>query len=630
MHAYSTRTMRGLMSIRKNTLLVRCGRARFGLVAAVVAATLSSAAARGERFYSEPQLQQQKAVVAATDDSAQQEAAAQFAQKVQDLITKTEASYHSGVDNYNANHLDAARQDFDAAVDMMLSSGLDLKSDPQLSDEFDRVISSINSLELLALRQGNGFSPALEAAPIDAADEVTFAPDPVLVSKVTAELKTTSSDLPLVVNDYVAGWIDAYSNKAGLHSALVHSLERAGKYKEMIQKILRDNGVPQDLIYQAVTESGFQPQALNRGSGAGGMWQFMPFVQSYGLVKNGYFDERFDPEKSTIAYAKYMKMLYGLFGDWYLAMAAYDWGPGRVQHIVSRTGYADYWEIYRRGGLPAETKAYIPSVIAAIIMAKNPQQYGLTGLTYAQPVVFDTVTTDYSIDLHLVADVTNSTVAEVVALNPALLRLATPNDISYDLHIPSGTKAEYLDRLQNIPEQHRASWRFHVVKPGETLEDIAAETHTRASEIAEFNELKPAQPIEEGDELVLPIAAIASSHGQARYTMRRNDTLVAIADRFGVSVEQLRGWNNLSSSRVAPGRSLYVAEPIRLAPTSRAARGKHGRAERSSSARRGAHAGARGSARETRSSAREPRGGRAKSGRGKSAPAKSSAKKKRR
>ncbi len=585
------------MSRRQNTFPVQSGRARTGLAAVVAAAAICaplwSTVARAERFYSDLPFAPQQSVTtaksagAANSDAAQQEAAAQYAQKVQDLIAKTEASYRSGINNYNANHLEAARQDFDAAVDRMLASGFDLKSDPQLSEEFEQLLSSINSLELLALRQGNGFSPALEAAPVDEADEVTFAPDPKLVSKVTAELKTTTSDLPLVVNDYVAGWIDAYSNKPALRAHLVHSLERAGKYKDMISKILRDNGVPQDLIYQAITESGFQPQVVNRSSGCAGMWQFQPFVQSYGLVKNGYFDERFDPEKSTIAYAKYMKMLYGLFGDWYLAMAAYDWGPGRVQHVVSRTGYADYWEIYRHGGLPAETKAYIPSVIAAIIMAKNPQQYGLTDLNYAAPVTFDTVTTDYSIDLRLVADLTDSTVADVVALNPALLRLATPTDISYDLHIPSGTKAEYLDRLQNIPEQNRASWRFHVVKPGETLDEIAAAMHSRPNEIADFNELKAAQPIEEGDELVIPVAAGASMHGQARYTMRRSDTLVAVADRFGVTVEQLREWNKLSSSRVAPGRSLYVAEPIRLAPTSRAARGKHGRA--TSRGSRGTH-----------------------------------------
>jgi membrane-bound lytic murein transglycosylase D len=210
----------------------------------------------------------------------QQIASAQHQQRVQNLIARAEASYKSGVTNYNANRLDAARMDFDSAVDTMLTSGLDLKSDPQLSDEFDHLLSAINSLEMVALKQGNGFSPKVEAAPLDAANEVTFPPDPALVGRVTAELKTTQSDLPLVVNDYVAGFISYFSNSPAGHAHLVRSLERAGKYKDMISKILRDNGVPQDLIYQAVAESGFQPQALNRSSG---------------LTRNGYFYERFDP-----------------------------------------------------------------------------------------------------------------------------------------------------------------------------------------------------------------------------------------------------------------------------------------------------------------------------------------------
>ncbi len=528
-----------------------------------------------------------EAFAAAQQQDAEARAAAQHAQKVQSLIAKAEASYRSGVDNYNANRLDAARLDFDMAVDTMLSSGMDLRNDPQLSDEFDQLLSRINSLELVALKQGNGFTPKLEAAPVEAADEVTFAPNPLLVNKVTAELKTTASDLPLVVNEFVAGWIDAYTNKAGLHAALKHSLERAGKYKAMIQRILNQYGVPQDLIYQAVTESGFQPQVLNRKSGAGGMWQFMPFAGAYGLERNGYFDERFDPEKSTIAYAKYMKFLYNQFGDWYLAMAAYDWGPGRVQRVVSRTGYADYWEIYNHGGLPAETKAYIPSVIAAVIMAKNPEQYGLTDLVPDAPVLSDTVTTDYAIDLRLVADLTDSTVAEIVALNPALLRLATPGDLSYDLHIPPGTLKTYTDRLKDIPEQNRAAWRFHVVKDGETLDQIAASYHSHASEIASYNELKPSQEIEAGDGLVIPIAASSALAGQQRYTLRRNDTLVTVADRFGVTVEELREWNKLSSSRVAPGRSLYVAEPIRLAPMGRSARMRKGSGAGSARSARG-------------------------------------------
>ena len=523
-----------------------------------------------------PTLQQQNTNPAQTQaqQSANQIVAAQHAQKVQALIAKAEASYQSGVANYNANRLDAARQDFDFAVDTMLSSGMDLKDDPQLSDEFDQLLSAINSLEMIALRQGNGLSPTLEAAPADAADEVTFAPDPLLIGKVTAELKTTNSDLPLVINDYVAGWINAFTNKPALHAHLVSSLRRAGKYKAMIERILREQGVPQDLIYQAVTETGFQPQSVNRKSGAAGMWQFMR-SNDY-LQSNGYFDERFDPEKSTIAYAKYMKFLYSQTGDWYLAMAAYDWGLGRVQHVVSRTGYADYWQIYRLGGLPAETKAYIPSTIAAIIMAKNPQQYGLTDVVPDPPVLSDDVTTDYAIDMRLVADLTNTTLPEIVALNPALLRLSTPNDIPYDLHLPAGTRQMYLTRLKNIPEEDRTTWRFHVVQNGETLDQIAESLHAHAAEITSVNDLT--DPIQTGDELVIPIEASRRLTPGERYTMRRRDTLVTVADRFGVTVEQLREWNHLSSNRVAPGRSLYVVEPIRLAPTARGHRRHGGRA----------------------------------------------------
>jgi membrane-bound lytic murein transglycosylase D len=509
--------------------------------------------------------------------NAQPIVSAQHALKVQALINQAEASYKSGVDNYHANKLDAARHDFDFAVDAMLSSGIDLKNDPQLADEFDHLLSAVNSLELVALKQGHGFSAKIEEAPLDAASVVTFPSDPVLVGKIAAELKTTQSDLPLVVNDYVAGWIRYFTSSPAGHAHLVRSLERAGKYKAMISKTLRDQGVPQDLIYLAVAESGFQPQAMNGSSGAGGMWQFMP-QGGYGLERNGYFDERFDPEKSTLAYARYMKVLYNQFGDWYLAMAAYDWGPGRVQHAVAKTGYADYWELYRRNALPGETKNYVPGIIAAAIMAKNPKLYGLTDLIPDAPVLSDKLTTTYAIDMRLVADLTEATVPEIVALNPALLRLSTPRDIPYELHIPTGTHDVFLERVKNIPEEDRSSWRFHVVQDGETLDQIATSLHVRAPAIATFNDVTPAQPLEAGDELVIPIAASRSLPPGQRYKVSRSDTLVTVADRFGVTVEQLRSWNHLSSSRIAPGRSLYVVEPIRLAPKTRARRGPHGHA----------------------------------------------------
>jgi len=488
------------------------------------------------------------------------------AYKEQQLIQQVERAYQSGVDNYRGQRLEAARSDFDMAVDMMLTSGMDVKNDALLSDELEQLLNKINALEMSALKRGNGFSAPLEAAPLDAADEVTFPPDAALTAKVTEELKTTKSDFPLVINDYVAGFINYFTNSPTGHAHLLRSLERAGKYKTMISKDLSAEGVPQDLIYLAVAESGFQPQALNAHSGAGGMWQFMPFVESYGLTRNGWLDERFDPEKSSIAYAKYMKSLYDQFGDWYLAMAAYDWGPGNIQRSVMRTGYADFWELYRRNELPQETKNYVPGIIAAIIMAKNPQQYGLEGLIPDAPVLSDTVTVDYSVDMRLVADVTNTSLQTIVDLNPSLLRMTTPSDMDFDLHLPVGTEDVYHKRMEKIPEDKRSSWRFHLVRIDESLDGIASSFHVRPSEIATANGLDANAAIAPGDELVIPVAATVSAARTLHYVTRARDTLVTVADRFNVSVEDLRRWNHLSSSTIRPGRTLAVSEPVRLAP----------------------------------------------------------------
>ena len=513
-------------------------------------------------------------------------------QREQTLIRHAEDAYQSGVNNYRAGRLDAARSDFDAAVDMMLTSGLDLKNDQQLSDEFDHLLGEINSLEMSALKQGNGFSQPVEAAPLDTAEDITFPPDAALTAKVTEELKTTQSDLPLVVNDYVAGFINYFANSQAGHAHLLRSLERAGKYKDMISKDLRDQGVPQDLIYLADAESGFQPQAHNRRSGAGGMWQFMPFDGVYGLARNGWVDERFDPEKSSLAYARYMKELHDQFGDWYLAMAAYNWGPGNVQRAVMRTGYADFWELYKRNVLPKETKNYVPGIIAAAIVAKNPQQYGLDTLVPEAPVLSDTVTVSYPVDLRLVADVTEAPLAVIVDLNPSLLRMTTPEDTDFDLHIPVGTRDTFLKRIAEVPEEKRSTWRFHVVQAGESLDSIATSFHDRASEIAAANKLSAGDPVATGDELVVPVSAALAMPHPLRYTTRTGDTLVTVADRFNVSVEDLRRWNHLKSSRIAAQHSLYVSEPVRLAPVTHVrSRRAHGSASRAAGEHAFAHPG---------------------------------------
>jgi membrane-bound lytic murein transglycosylase D len=512
--------------------------------------------------------QTQEAAARATQADADAQAA-RHQQRVNQLIANAETSYGSGLRNYRASSLDAARLDFDFAVDAMLSSGEDLKAEGPLADEFDRLLNAINALEMDALKQGNGLSQKVEEAPLDIAEDLTFAPNPELVEKLKTELNTTS-DLPLIINDQVAGYIGAFSGSESFRKHMAASLERVGKYRGLIQNVLKEEGVPQDLIYLAVAESGFQPQALNAHSGAGGMWQFMTYTgPQFGLTRNGYFDYRFDPEKSSRAYARYIKQLYNQFGDWYLAMAAYNWGPGNIQRDVQRTGYADFWEFYRRGLMPAQTRAYVPQILAAILMAKNPEVYGLDKLVPSPPVIYDTVTTDYAIDLRLVSDVTGATVQELVALNPAMLRLSTPPDISFDLHIPPGTKALYNDRLKDIPEDRRASWRFHVVKQGETLEGIASALHAKVEDIARTNGITPQDPMSVDDELVVPVQSTYSAASPQRYTLRAGDTLVTVADRFNVSIEDLRKWNKLGTAAVRPGRALYVAEPVRLGPSVR-------------------------------------------------------------
>ncbi len=486
-------------------------------------------------------------------------------QRIREVIAQVEAAYAAGDADYRKGMLAEAKAQFDRAVDVMLSCGIDIKSHPELENEFEKIVDQVNSLEMEALKQGNGFVPKEEISPAEAASDVTFAADPNLVAKATAELATTKSDLPLMVNNYVAAFINFFAYTQKGHNTLLHSFQRAGLYKGMIQRVLAEEGVPQDLIYLAVAESGFNPRAVNRRSRAGGMWQFMPDPY-YGLTRNPYVDERFDPEKSTLAYARYMKFLYDQLGDWYLAMAAYDHGAGNIQKAVARTGYASFWELYQRHELPTETQNYVPEIIAAIIIANHPEQYGFSEITLDPPMLTDTVTIDYSIDLRLVSDLVGAPVDEIEALNPSLLRMVTPPDASFDLHLPAGTATLFDQRVAVIPEARRNSWRYHPVAAGDTLASVAQEYHVPVRDLAAANQLDNDESVASLQALVVPVPPAAEPLARTRlYTARRGDTLVTIADRFGVSLSELRRWNGIPAGiRVTPGSRLHVAEPTPL------------------------------------------------------------------
>jgi membrane-bound lytic murein transglycosylase D len=508
---------------------------------------------------------------AAPIDPATQSSQAQLTphqQAVRQIIQQVEDAYTLGQAAYRKGQLVEAKTQFDRAVDLLLTSSIPVKSDTQLQDEFIHIVDGVNALEMEALKQGNGFAPAEEETPADVASDITFEADPNVVAKARTELATTKSDLPLVVNDFVGTFLKFFSVTQKGHNTLLHSFQRSGRYKAMIQRILAEEGVPQDLIYLAVAESAFNPKAIGprtrSGGRAGGMWQFMPNDKFYGLAKNAYVDERFDPEKSTRAYARYMKFIYDQLGDWYLAMAAYDWGTGSIQQAVQKTGYADYWELYKRNNLPGETKNYVPEILAAIIIANNPTQYGFDDVTYDPPVLTDTVTINYSIDLRLVSDMVEAPVDELTALNPSLLRMVTPPDTTFDLHLPAGAATLFEQRVALIPETKRNAWRYHRLSADDTLASVAREFRVSESELASANQIRSGEPVQGLEALVVPQAPPAApSTRMVLYTARRGDTLVTISDRFGVSLTELRRWNHLTgpSVKVVTGSRIHVAEP---------------------------------------------------------------------
>jgi membrane-bound lytic murein transglycosylase D len=499
-----------------------------------------------------------------------------------DLIARVEKEYQSGQDNYRAGHLEAAKQNFDSAFNLLLGSGFDLRSDLQSDDrlarELDRILDGINALELAALQQGDGFAEQKsEPAPIDEANELTFPVDANIKAKAEAEIKSTPSDLPLAMTDPVAGYINYFSSRG--RGTLERALARSGRYEDMIRRTLRDEGVPQDLIYLAQAESGFHPLAVSR-AGARGMWQFMGSrAQGYGLERNWWVDDRQDPEKATRAAARHLKDLYSEFGDWYLAMAAYNSGPGTVQNAVKRTGYADFWELYRRNALPQETRNYVPIIVAVTIMAKNPAQYGLDSVVKEKPVPYDTIKIDYPIDLRLAAECVDATASDLLDLNPSLLRLTTPkfpgNEGDFELHVPAGTAARFQTAVAAIPVDKRVSWRYHKVQGGETLASIARTYHTTPTAIAEANDLSVGsngvssnEALAPESRLIIPIAPSKQTdtstyaHSTTRYHVRKGDTVESVAQNFGVSAKMLRGWNHLKGSSLAGRKVLYVHLPV--------------------------------------------------------------------
>jgi len=504
---------------------------------------------------------------------------------VEELVSQVEKEYQAGLAEFKAGRLETAKTKYDHALELLAKSGIEVKSDPRLQKEFDRLQAAEKYIKQQDVQQEQAEQekPA-EPAPIDEANDVTPPVDETTKAKAEAEIKNTHSDLPLMMTDQVAGYIAYFSGRG--RENFENALIRSGRYQDMIRKTFKEEGVPQDLIYLAQAESGFHPLAVSR-VGARGMWQFMAGRgRGYGLQRTRWVDDRQDPEKATKAAARHLKDLYNQFGDWYLAMAAYNSGPGGVQSAVKRTGYADFWELYRRNVLPKETRNYVPIILAVTIMAKNPEQYGLDKLVMEKPVAYDTITIDYPVDLRLVAQCVNATPYAVQDLNPSLLRWTTPESGTFELRIPEGTKDQYAAAIAQIPPDMRVWWRYHQVSQGETLASVARAYRTTPAAIAKANNIEPDAELTAESHLVIPItpgkhAASEDSQTYARritrYRVRRGDTVQTVADNFNVPANMVRRWNHLPKGNSLRGRRvLYLHQPVSptLSGSSTAAKAK--------------------------------------------------------
>jgi len=473
------------------------------------------------------------------------------------LVERVQADYDAGEKAYQAGDADKAREDFDAAENLILTSGFQTDSDPRLSKLFGQIGEAVEAHGLDADQAGGeeeSETPAVPAPIEEIADLTLPAGDPRLALKAESELINVPHDLPLAVNDSVLQYLSFFTTERG-RSIVSHGLERAGRYSDMIRRVLKQEGVPQDLIYLAQAESAFLPDSVSR-AGARGIWQFMPYRgEEYDLERSYWVDERSDPEMATRAAARHLRDLYTMFGDWYLVMAAYNSGPLTVARAIERTGYADFWELQKLHALPKQTQNYVPIIIALALVAKAPGLYGVRFTPEKAPQV-ETVRLERPVSLSLAADATGADLDDLRLLNPELLRGVTPNEIGFELKLPAGMAKNFEENIQQVPEDKWTTWRLHTVAEGEALADVAQRYRVTLSALEAANHLEAHASVSAGFVLDVPTAppVVRLVH----YRVQRGDTLEGIAERFDVTVAQLKRWNRIAGQHAPRGTRLRI------------------------------------------------------------------------
>jgi membrane-bound lytic murein transglycosylase D len=388
--------------------------------------------------------------------------------------------------------------------------------------------------------------------------------------------KKLNFDIPIVINAKVEQFIQYFQTIGS--KVFANWLARSERYIPFMKNLLKENGLPEDLVYMALIESGFNPQAYSRRK-ACGPWQFIYLTgKRYGLKVTWWVDERRDPEKSTIAAAKYLKDLYDLFECWYLAAAGYNAGERKIVNAMKRYRTEDFWELSKYKYLKRETRDYVPQMIAAALIAKDPETYGFAGIEYQEPLQYEKVKVPPVVDLQLIAKASEISIEELKDLNPELLRWCTPPDSpEYEIKIPFGNKELFLKNFETLQPVQKFQFKTHQVRKGDTLSRIARFYRVDVEPILEINRMKKMRHLSIGTNLLIPIpmtqevrstpvvkSALKEKNqgGNAEeiiYTIKKGDSLWSIANEMGVNIGALSRWNNLNpQKKLVPGDKLKI------------------------------------------------------------------------
>ncbi len=532
--------------------------------------------------------------------------------RVDQVIDRAETYFKQGKLNLEDNKRDAARSDFDRAVDEILMSGLDVRASQKLQKYYLELVERIYREEVPVLQAVP--QPQQNAAPVVAQDAANpkvevvevakaerpkqvqigfrqqgFDPSPLdPLSKLIltesekkvsegdiAELEQAknSLDFNFTINPLIQQYINYYQGRG--RSTMESGLRRSGRFMKIARETFRQMGVPEDITWLGQVESAWSPKARSWAA-ASGLWQFVPSSGAqYGLRQTAWVDERNGIEKPTAASARYLKDLAKRYnGDWLLAMAAYNTGALNVDRAISRAGEANYWKIYPY--IAQETRNYVPNILAVIMIAKNPEKYGFRGIKPEAPMSFETLPVQAATSLRLVADATDTSVDYIQSLNPELRRDTTPRGETYNLRVPAGKGKQLASVLKRVPAERRDSARIISIAPGEELQSVANRTGVSIAALQAMNPGLDAN----STKLVVPNSNIRLTNWRrsASTTDTAAPSLSSVRARKGDTIAKIAAAHKLSADEVAringiaPNAELRAGQEIKLpgstAPTS--------------------------------------------------------------